>query len=836
MERKITPRKSTLKNLLKKASSFSPYGKKLFILCLLTASFSCSVDEEDTLALDVKAEQDVQQDQKTAERTYKGIFATNNSSYRGTFQLNIPDPNAKNFKASQENTSATLTLSSGEEFEAQPVQVDDQTKAAENFKLAFDSEDLSFDFSLDDTGDPVLTNVVFKKQDGAIVAAEETATTTVTPITGIYKCTNCQDQTTSLNGIDLNNRERIFNVLLTSQDGTTQMSIQAFLGILVDAQLAVEENCVSNGDFTICEINSGAKSTTEPVTWAGVHRYTTPGSSSEACSSLSGKFTYISPVAGSIEAEFYSDSTCPGQTYYVSANGNDSNTGASPQDAWQTISKINSLNLAPGDVVLFEGGYSYDGNLYLDKNDANNAANPVRIASYGTGRATINGGNDYGIYAYNTSGVKIDNLIVKGSGMNTNTNSGIYFYNDLAGNTKLDLVEITNCEVYGFKDFGIVIGGYNGNAGFSNVRIENNVVHDCLDVGISSFGEFSSSKTGYAHSNIIVRNCEVYNIKGYDKPKHSGNGILLSDVQNSVIENCTVHDSGSGNTSCGGPVGIWYWDSDQVTIQFCEAYNMSAGSGCDGGGFDLDGGVTNGTMQYNYSHDNDGGGFIIGEFTGARPMHDITVRYNVSENDAATNGGSVYLFNGNEVMKNIYVYNNTLYLSEKSTNTQAANIKYITWYPVKDNINFFNNILYAENGADLVSIPKGYDGNFAGNLYYSSGMFSINYKGSTYTSLEAFRATGNEMLNNAAVGYQGDPLLNDPGNGGVIGFGTKLSSLAAYKLQSGSPAIDAGVELNFDRGERDFYGSILSQNSISDIGAFSVLDSSTKYSQSMASK
>lgn len=39
-------------------------------------------------------------------------------------------------------------------------------------------------------------------------------------------------------------------------------------------------------------------------------------------------------------------------------------------------------------------------------------------------------------------------------------------------------------------------------------------------------------------------------------------------------------------------------------------------------------------MQYNYSHDNQGLGYLLAQFPGAPAMHDLTVRCNISENDA----------------------------------------------------------------------------------------------------------------------------------------------------------------------------------------------------------
>ncbi len=773
--------------------------------------YSCSPDEG-VLTEGTSAEEDY-----GPTTTYTGIFATYNSAYRGTFQLEISEATFE-YEKSDYHANASLTIQTGEIYTAKFVRAEEVSKSSD-FKLTFDSADFSFIFSLDAEGKPVFTDVVFKNEPGAIVAAEETTNKTLTPITGTYKCTNCQDKD-SINGIPLNNEDRTFNMMLTTEDGSSSMTIQASLGILVDTEVIVEKSCTTAGEYTICEFSNGIYGSNEPVTWTGVHRFKTLTSdSTSTCSSISGHIRFESAEAGIIEGDFFSDSTCPEKTYYVSASGDDANSGFSPEEAWSSIDKLNSMDLQPGDVILFEGGQRFNGNLYLDAEDANNSASPVKIGSYGTGKAIIDAGDNFGIYAYNTSGIKIDNIIVAGSGAQTNNNTGILFYNDLSGDIKLDLVEITNTEVYGFREAGITIGAYNGNSGYSNVLIENNKVHDCLDKGITSYGKFSSTKTGYAHRNIMVRNCEVFNIEGYSKNSHSGNGIVLSDVQNSVIEHCTAYNCGSGNTNCGGPVGIWYWDADQVTIQYCEAYNISSGSGCDGGGFDLDGGVTNGTMQYNYSHDNDGAGYLIGQFTGARAMKNIHVRYNISQNDAATNGGSVYLFNGNAAMQDIYIYNNTLYLKEESSNTASANVKYNSWYPVKNNINFFNNIFFAENGADLVSIPNGYDGNFEGNLYYTSGNFSLKYKGTTYASLETFRNTGNEIFEDLPSGYEGRPLLANPGNGRTIGYGNELSALKAYELQEGSPAINAGVVIPVERGNRDFYGNDLRENTVPDIGA-----------------
>jgi hypothetical protein len=199
-------------------------------------------------------------------------------------------------------------MQTGEVFE---VQAEKLNQKSADFQLVFGSKDLTFTFSLDENNNPLITDVVFQGQSAAIIAAQETANSPVTPVTGTYFCTNCQDQNSVINGIELNNEKRTFNMLLTTADGETNISIQALVGILVDTQLLVNESCTSNEYYTFCVIKSGDNLTTEPITWTGVHRYTAEGSDSAKCSGISGVFEYISSNFGSIKGEFNSDKTCP---------------------------------------------------------------------------------------------------------------------------------------------------------------------------------------------------------------------------------------------------------------------------------------------------------------------------------------------------------------------------------------------------------------------------------------------------------------------------------------------------------------------------------------------
>ncbi|MGC3974336.1 MAG: hypothetical protein QM771_08160 [Nitrospira sp.] len=70
---------------------------------------------------------------------------------------------------------------------------------------------------------------------------------------------------------------------------------------------------------------------------------------------------------------------------------------------------------------------------------------------------------------------------------------------------------------------------------------------------------------------------------------HSGSGIILGNVDSGVIEWSKAYENGRlGNAG----VGIWTYDSTKVAIQHNESFANHTSGDADGGGFDLDGGVT----------------------------------------------------------------------------------------------------------------------------------------------------------------------------------------------------------------------------------------------------
>ena len=532
-------------------------------------------------------------------------------------------------------------------------------------------------------------------------------------------------------------------------------------------------------------------------------------------------------------------------TYYISPSGNDSHSGTSAQATWRTIDKINTIDLNPGDKVLLQGGHDYSGNLLLTAEDAGTPKQPVVIGSYGSGRATIKAGDGSGVTVRNAGGVVVENLIVMGDDYRTNVGSGIKIINVLPNNQKLEYIRVHNVEASGFgrqkyetgysvgspNGCGIVVGGYaadESKSGYRDVCITNCDVHQNEYYGILITGYYVEDPTTYANSNVYVGYCKMYDNPGDPEflVTHSGSGILMLDVDGGMIEYCKAYNNGYDCRSrAGGPVGIWACVANNVIIQYCESHHNRTGRRADGGGFDFDGGTTNSVLQYNYSHDNDGPGYLICSYKNApHAFRNNIVRYNISVNDGQKQpryAGGICLWTGSPIddpIHNTQIYGNTIYSSISSAILIGRNGIY--------NTKVCNNLFITANNQELVQWnPDKSRAIFAGNAYWVvDGAFDF----AGYKSLEELRKdTGQEMLNGKPVGLVVDPKLIDMGKSVTVGDPTKLHTLTAYRLQKDSPLIDAGLDLRslfgIDPGKRDFYGTSIPQGKAYDIGAHEII-------------
>ncbi|MCC9138201.1 right-handed parallel beta-helix repeat-containing protein [Pontibacter silvestris] len=519
------------------------------------------------------------------------------------------------------------------------------------------------------------------------------------------------------------------------------------------------------------------------------------------------------------------------ETYYISAtSGDDDNTGTSIDEAWQGTANIYTTTFIPGDIILFEGGQTFESKIYFGPEQNGSHATvsgteekPITIGSFGDGRAIIYSGDESGLQVYNGEGFKIKDLIFKGSGSGNN-GTGIFFHTDL--NDMLHYIHIENVDVSGYRNAGISIMSLdNAIGGFEEVSITRSTVHNNGDVGIITYADQTiCHKNFYLSYNIVYNNLGLHN-----KPtSHTGNGILIGGVDGALVEYCEAFNNGENNSwPYGGPVGIWGYQCNNLVIQFNESHHNKTSSGKDGGGFDLDGGCTNSILQYNYSHDNDGAGYLIAQFQNAPEMKNITIRYNISKNDGRKNSyGAIQLWStgANGGIQNAHIYNNTVYLTKPATGSPKA--IYIQSGGIF-NTKIQNNIFFTTDGLELVRQEKDTGVHFGGNNYWSGGSsFNINSAGVLYSSLPEWRnATEQEKLNGSELGLSIDPELEDPGKETDILNIRELYNLSSYKLKATSGMIGKGLNLKeeafdiVDVGEIDFFGTSLLDRSSFSIGA-----------------
>ncbi len=176
----------------------------------------------------------------------------------------------------------------------------------------------------------------------------------------------------------------------------------------------------------------------------------------------------------------------------------------------------------------------------------------------------------------------------------------------------------------------------------------------------------------------------------------------------------------------------------------------------DEGGFDLDRFTTNSIMQFNYSHHNDGWGYMIGstQVNSKSFSENNVVRFNISQNDCRNSSWGSMLFE-NWSASNVYVYNNTFYMSNNPLRgSPAPAIGFIIDQNAQPRlapvIRIYNNIFFTDSGkVPVINVANDFPTSnlhFQANDYYSQGaVVTIMWQGSPI-SLDQFRNMGQDSI------------------------------------------------------------------------------------------
>jgi hypothetical protein len=227
--------------------------------------------------------------------------------------------------------------------------------------------------------------------------------------------------------------------------------------------------------------------------------------------------------------------------------------------------------------------------------------------------------------------------------------------NDLRGGVKIPGVDLARLDVAGFAGHGVLVDGGRWFSGFRGVRIADVAAHDNGVSGVSVLGEYPAPfavaagrvRFPYAHEDVVIERVAAYRNRGLPGRwrSNTGSGVVLAGVRGAVVRHSEAYENGAWcDSRQGGPVGIWAWDADRVVIEYNRSHHNRVAGAKDGGGFDLDGGVSHSVLRHNASWENDGAGYLLYQFGYARPHTGNVVRGNLSRDDGRRNGyGGVHV-------------------------------------------------------------------------------------------------------------------------------------------------------------------------------------------------
>ncbi|MFA1773804.1 right-handed parallel beta-helix repeat-containing protein, partial [Rufibacter glacialis] len=413
--------------------------------------------------------------------------------------------------------------------------------------------------------------------------------------------------------------------------------------------------------------------------------------------------------------------TAISNSYYLSKDGDDANPGTK-EKPWRTLARVNSVDLEPGEIVYLEGGSTFSGTLLLDSLDNGAKGKPVVITSYGLGIATINSGHKEAVII-KSNYFHLKAINAKGAGRKTgNTTNGIELtraHHGVVEQVTTEGFQHSGLKIYSCHNIEVIKVTAKGN-GFCGIYVTGEF--------LEQNGKYLLSENSDHHSrNITLKNCLAEDNPGDPTilDNHSGNGILIELTKGALVEHCTATNNGWDMPRTGnGPVGIWVASSDSVIIQHCISYrNKTSAGGLDGGGFDLDGGVTNSIIQYCLSYENDGAGFGLFQWDGAGDWDNNIIRYSISLDDGKGQYGGFTIWNGSNDSKqfsNAFAYNNVV-ISKRSSGVKFfgdSNNKGFT---------FYNNIFI---GQGLIVDGPSSGEKFLGNTYWQvPGGNGISFRG-----------------------------------------------------------------------------------------------------------
>jgi hypothetical protein len=614
---------------------------------------------------------------------------------------------------------------------------------------------------------------------------------------------------------------------------------------------ASDDVAVASVQFTVDGSNFGVAATVAP--YSSAWDSTSVANGSHAIGATVTDTAGNSSVASTVTVNVNNG---VGVAYYFSSTGSDtSNDCTNSASPCQTISKANGIVKQAGDSILLKRGDTFTGCININAtNWFGTQGTPGIVGAFSSGAAPILNANCTGetgaVWIHEASGVTVQDLDIRaptvptprGGIMIQNNSStrigGIIIQRNLIGGARyFQSTRPGGIGTQGTNGGNIEIKGYPNPGGMENISVLNNTicglsgVDSADDTGRSGFGGsiFNETWRGNIMCNIGGGPSDV-TANGVNYPP-MGSGAEFNGVTGILAEFNIAHDLSNNFISCGGPVGMYTYQSADAMLQFNEVYNVQPKASnyahdgqCDFIGLDFDGFTNNSTAQYNYTHDNWGAGFY--HFTTGGAWNNNTFRYGISENDSKGGAPSfgalaLHIDSGNPFL---YMYNNTTFNNRTYSGAQFGNYNQMaTGLSIPTSGVFrgaiVNNIIATSKSVyNLCHFTNNNTPGFAPTVVISNNRYYCTNAGTdwrwgnvAYSTIASFQA---------ATGYGANSTVGNPVWGSTRPTGTcswtpssndgPQSCPDGYHLSAGSSVVlGTGVDSVFglNVGTRDYYGN-----------------------------
>lgn len=515
--------------------------------------------------------------------------------------------------------------------------------------------------------------------------------------------------------------------------------------------------------------------------------------------------------------------------YYVSNSGSDSNSGLSPDKAWQTVSRINSGSFLPGDSIRFERGGIWRNQIIFPSSGKSGLS--IVITAYGSGDKpkfsspigvatwTDLGGGLFSCVSFIHDQYSIfweDNKAYQMATSSSCTDglwfysSGTLFYRPSFGSPIDHVINYADRNWSTNYSF------------FSGINISDRSYLTISELKFETLGNgIVSWDSGFGTRHITIDSCEFYFC-------HTGifmmpyiNNNTFTVIDNNYFKWCqnAIRMYTALATSKPGYDGGFQGTNDQCIISDNEMFECGTTDGSNLWTFGTDyeaiglQNVTNSSIFGNYVHGGFQKGFIIFNLD-TRKSENNRIYNNIIENNGNKSPIEFTGETGQDGFNNNWIYYNFI----KDTKAPSS----FVWNQ-GDNANqtnyFLNNTVtgaggfikvYTINPALYLSVENNIFNKMVGYYFRCDGnpsklILDYNLYNTSTAADWYFNAAHRSLSAMQSLGYELHSQIRDP----------KFISTSDFHLQYGSPAINTGNSFGFTKD--------IEANSISglpDIGAY----------------